>query len=56
MKKELYEKEMNYALSLAFISSLLQNDLLTKEEFKGVQIKLRKKYRPIFQYKLADIA
>ena len=56
MTKESYKKEMHYALALVFIRGLKEKELLTKEEFRSVQIKLKQKYRPIFQYKLADIA
>ena len=56
MKKELYKKEISYALSLAFIDGLLKNELLTPDEFRCVQQKLRKKYKPFLRYKLENIA
>ena len=56
MTKESYKKEMHYALALVFIRGLKEKELLTKEEFRRVQIKLKRKYKPFLRYKLADIA
>ena len=55
MTKESYKKEMHYALALVFIRGLKEKELLTKEEFRRVQIKLKQKYRPIYTKKIANI-
>jgi len=56
MTKESYEKEMHYALALTFIKGLRKKGLLTKEEFRSVQIKLKSKYKPFLKYKMDNIA
>jgi len=56
MKKELYEKEINYALSLTFLKGLRQSRLLTAEEFRNAQLKLKTRYKPFLRYKLENIA
>lgn len=56
MTKESYKKEMHYALALVFIRGLKEKELLTKEEFRSVQIKLKSKYKPFLKYKMDNIA
>lgn len=46
MNDKLYEKELNYRLSIVLAHTILEQGYLDQKEFKAVHKKLLKKYQP----------
>lgn len=47
MTKEQFTAEKNYCVSMCIVKSMLNNELLTKQEYKKIDTIMLKKYQPI---------
>lgn len=56
MNDEQFERELRYQASLHFFKSLLDNGLLSKEQFTIIDTKLLEKYQPLLGTLCADSA
>lgn len=48
MKKEQFEREKNYRVSIAIAKSMLSKKIISEHEFKRIDAMLISKYKPVF--------
>ena len=45
--KERFEREKKYRVSLAIVKNLLNKEIITKSDYRKIDTKLTKKYKPL---------
>ena len=48
MNEEQFERERHYSASMAMFRSMLEQHLITEEQFTIIDTKMKDKYKPIF--------
>lgn len=54
MNDEQFENEKLYRASMDMFKKMLENDLITKEEYQVIEARMQEKYSPIFGTLLSE--